>query len=109
MNVIVQWRLCPTLPHLSSLGIKTETDGRGRRTTSFHALSTYYLPVTVLGAVETAVITRGQAPALMELILSPVCAGGEGSARGDTCFEKQSRGRGTRRSKGPEARLKCQR
>lgn len=72
MKVTVPWRFCPPLPHLSSLGIDPETDGRGRRMTSFRALGTYYLPVTVL----MAVMTRGQAPARMELLLTPVRAGG---------------------------------
>lgn len=48
MNVTVPWRIYPPLPHLSSLGIDPETDGRGRRMTSLCALGTYYLPVTAL-------------------------------------------------------------
>lgn len=56
--------------------------------TSFLALGTYYKPVTALGTAEAAVITRGQAPAPAVLTSWPVCAGGAGGIRGDTCCEK---------------------
>lgn len=46
-------------------------------------------------------ITRSQAPALMEQILTPVCAGGEGSARGDAYFGETEQGKGGQEEQRP--------